>query len=267
MPEYKDQMNRMVRMGDQPPRRIVSLVPSITELLFDLGLDQQLVGCTKFCIHPSPKTNGLKKIGGTKNIDIRSVMEMNPDLVIGNKEENTIGDITTLSSIATVWMSDVNTVTDAIDMIEQLGAITGTRSKAAAITSEIKIAFEAQATTEKIDVVYLIWNNPYMAAASDTFIDSMLDCAGFNNLLRNQSRYPEITIEELVQMQPKVLMLSSEPYPFKQKHAEAFNQWLPHTRTIVVDGTFFSWYGSRMTKAIGYFQSIHTSLSNHEIIQ
>ena len=266
MPEYKDQMCRTVRLGEHPPQRIISLVPSITELLFDLGLESQVVACTKFCIHPSIKTNGLKKIGGTKNIDIQSVLDLNPDLVIGNKEENTIEDISRLQQHLPIWMSDVNTITDASSMIQQLGEITDTVAKADQIISEINKPIHHHGL-EQMDVAYLIWNKPYMVAASDTFIDAMLKHAGFNNVFAEKSRYPETTVEELRELQPQLLMLSTEPYPFKQDHVDFFQTMLPNTRTIIADGTYFSWYGSRMVEAKKYFHSLRESVSKTGIIQ
>jgi ABC-type Fe3+-hydroxamate transport system substrate-binding protein len=252
-------MNRNVCLGDQIPQRIVSLVPSITELLFDLGLHQQIVGCTKFCIHPQSETSKLKKIGGTKNIDIQTTIELKPDLVIGNKEENTINDIELLSASMPVWMSDVNTLSDALNMIHNIGVITGTEQRASAIHEQIKDSFSNSHASQKTSAIYLIWNQPMMAAASDTFINSMLDHAGFINLVGDKSRYPELTLEELRHLNPQVLMLSTEPFPFKKQHVDFFSDQLPETKVIIVDGTYFSWYGSRMIGAVDYFSKLTDS--------
>lgn len=254
-------MNRNVRLGDQIPRRIVSLVPSITELLFELGLKERVVACTKFCIHPHAETSKLKKIGGTKNIDIDAIIELNPDLAIGNKEENTYDDIHKLSPTVPVWMSDVNTLQDALDMIQEIGMITGTAQKASEIHKRIEYLFSNTSQTENTSVVYLIWNQPIMAAASNTFINAMLEHAGFENLVGNQSRYPELTLEELRHLSPQVLMLSTEPFPFKKQHVDFFSDHLPETKVMVVDGTYFSWYGSRMLEAADYFSTLANAIT------
>lgn len=253
MPQFIDQLNRTISLPN-PPKRIVSLVPSQTELLVDLGLRNKIVGVTKFCIHPK----GLKKektvIGGTKNFHFDKIESLQPDLIIGNKEENYQEGIEKLAEKFPVWMSNIYTLEDAYRMILGIGELTDTFSKANEIVSEIKHALEKEFKL-KGSAVYLIWKDPLIAIGSNTFIDSMLEKAGFNNLI-NQSRYPEIDLEEIVNLDPEFLLLSSEPFPFKEKHILFFQEKLPKTKIKIVDGEMFSWYGSRLLFAGKYFEGL-----------
>lgn len=247
---FTDQLNRTISLQN-PPKRIVSLVPSQTELLVDLGLKDRILGVTKFCIHPM----GLKKektvIGGTKNFHFDKIESLQPDLIIGNKEENCKEGIKKLASKYPVWMSDIYTVEDAYRMILGIGELTDTFSKANEIVSEIKNGLE-KGFNFKGSAVYLIWKDPLIAVGQVTFIDSMLDLAGFKNLIK-QTRYPEIDLEKIVKLKPDYLLLSSEPYPFKEKHESFFKDRLPKTKIRIVDGEMFSWYGSRLVLAGKYF--------------
>jgi ABC-type Fe3+-hydroxamate transport system substrate-binding protein len=230
------------------------LVPSQTELLVDLGLRDRIVGVTKFCIHPK----GLKKektvIGGTKNFHFDKIESLQPDLIIGNKEENYQEGIERLAEKFPVWMSDIFTLEDAYRMILSLGELTDTSIKANQIVSQIKQGLEKEFKF-KGSAVYLIWKDPLIAVGSNTFIDSLLERAGFKNLI-NQPRYPEIDLEEIVKLNPEILLLSSEPYPFKEKHILFFQEKLPKTKIMIVDGEMFSWYGSRLLFAGGYFERL-----------
>jgi ABC-type Fe3+-hydroxamate transport system substrate-binding protein len=253
MPQFIDQLNRTIFLPN-PPKRIVSLVPSQTELLVDLGLRDRIVGVTKFCIHPK----GLKKektvIGGTKNFHFDKIDVLNPDLIIGNKEENYQEGIERLASKYPVWISDIYTLEDAYRMIQDIGQLTDSSIKASKIISQIKQGLE-KGFKFKGSAVYLIWKDPLIAVGSNTFIDSMLDLAGFKNLIK-QTRYPEIDLEEIIKMNPEFLLLSSEPYPFKEKHILFFQEKLPKTKIKIVDGEMFSWYGSRLVLAEKYFSTL-----------
>jgi ABC-type Fe3+-hydroxamate transport system substrate-binding protein len=253
MHQFIDQLNRTISLSN-PPKRIVSLVPSQTELLVDLGLRDKIVGVTKFCIHPK----GLKKeknvIGGTKNFHFDKIDALNPDLIIGNKEENYQEGIERLASKYPVWISDIYTLEDAYRMIQDIGQLTDSSIKASKIISQIKQGLE-KGFKFKGSAVYMIWKDPLIAVGKNTFIDSMLEKAGFNNLI-NQSRYPEIDLEEIVKLNPKFLLLSSEPYPFKEKHILFFQEKLPKTKVKIVDGEMFSWYGSRLVLAEKYFSTL-----------
>lgn len=254
--EYTDQMQRTVEIHSTVSR-IVSLVPSQTELLVDLGLKDRLVGITKFCVHPKPLRKEIQLIGGTKNVKVKLVESLNPDLIIGNKEENNRADIEALDHLPT-WMSDIFNLEDALEMIERVGEITGTKEKAAEIISEIKTNFlKINPIEGNKSVLYLIWKNPYIAAGSNTFIDSMLTRLGFRNAM-DETRYPEVDLKEV---NPDFIFLSSEPFPFKEKHIEELQIQFPDSRVVLVDGEFFSWYGSRLIGAPAYFNKLLNVIS------
>ncbi len=238
--------------------RIVSLVPSQTELLVDLGLKEKLVGITKFCIHPPELRKEVQLIGGTKNAKIEGIKALNPDLIIGNKEENNQADIEQLEQDFPVWMSDIFNLADALDMLGKIGELTGTQQKAQELSAAIETNFaqlNALKPTGK-SVLYLIWKNPYLAAGKNTFIDSMLETLGFENAM-NQDRYPEVNLETI---HPDLIFLSSEPYPFKEKHIEALQNQFPESQVVLVDGEYFSWYGSRLLGAPAYFLELLNSI-------
>lgn len=242
--------------------RIVSLVPSQTELLVDLGLREKLVGVTKFCIHPVGLKKEVQIIGGTKNAKIDRIKSLNPDLIIGNKEENNQTDIEQLEKDFPVWMSDIFNLADALEMLEQIGELTGTQEKALELRSAIEQNFELLSTLKPTgkSVLYLIWKDPYIAAGKNTFIDSMLEALGFENAM-DQERYPEVNLETV---NPDLVFLSSEPYPFKEKHIESLQNQFPGSQVVLVDGEYFSWYGSRLLGAPAYFLELLGSISKME---
>ncbi|THU39936.1 cobalamin-binding protein [Niastella caeni] len=258
MPVYTDQLGRTVDLP-ATPRSIVSLVPSITELLYTLQLDEQVTGITKFCIHPQSWFRQKTRVGGTKNIKANVIQELQPDLIIANKEENVKAQIDELAQQYPVWISDVNNLADALDMIEQIGTITGKRANALHLVSQITSAFtKLQTTNYKPQTGYLIWRNPYMTIGNDTFIHDMLARCGFKNLFGNSTRYPAIDTWQLSQCD--LLLLSSEPFPFQQKHIDELQPHLPNTKIVLVDGEMFSWYGSRLLHAPAYFTSLLQSI-------
>jgi ABC-type Fe3+-hydroxamate transport system substrate-binding protein len=263
MKEYKDQMNQTIRLSASP-RRIVSLVPSQTELLYDLGLDEEVVGITKFCIHPKEWFKSKTRVGGTKDISLAKVSKLNPDLLIGNKEENEKLNIESLKSQYPVWMSDIYTLRDALEMIEQIGELVGKSEKAVEISTSIKKSFDQFKTENSTrfigkspTVMYLIWRNPYLSAGKNTFIDSILSECGFSNFI-TQERYPEINLDS--KESPDYIFLSSEPYPFKDKHIKELSLIFPTSKILLVDGEMFSWYGSRLLKVTEYFKQIMKEL-------
>jgi len=241
------------------PQRIISLVPSKTELLFDLGLDKRVVGITKFCIHPDQWFRSKTRIGGTKNTHLEKIASLNPDLIIANKEENTKEDVEWLSQRFNVYMSDITTVDHALKMIEKVGDLTNTRERADLIVSAIQHERKvfAREGTSYGSAVYLIWREPMMAAANHTFINAMLKEGGWDNALEDDfERYPEVAWEDIISVSPQHIFLSSEPFPFKEKHIAEIRERLPHSQVMLVDGEMFSWYGSRMIKAFPYFDTI-----------
>ena len=251
-----DQMGRQVAVPFSP-QRIVSLVPSQTELLFDLGLDKKVVGITKFCIHPVEARTKATVIGGTKNFNFERIAALKPDLIIGNKEENYQAGIEQLAANYPVWLSDISNLPEALDMIRRVGFISGAKEKAEAMATEIDASFAALATDKNaISAAYFIWRKPYMAAAKGTFIDDMLLRAGFSNVFAGQARYPEIIAEQLAAAAPQRILLSSEPYPFNEKHLAEFQAICPAAKIEIVDGELFSWYGSRLRKSAAYFNQL-----------
>jgi len=254
--EFTDQMQRTIRLAAMP-RRIVSLVPSQTEFLYDIGLGDRVVGITKFCIHPESWHREKTRIGGTKTVHIAQVKALNPDLIIGNKEENSEPDIRALESVAPVWMSDIFNLEDAIDMMLQIGIICEKQAETHTLVENIRGGFESLPDVpadQRPRVLYLIWKNPYLAAAGDTFIDDMLQRCGWQNFLRGETRYPEWNPEG--SEAPDLILLSSEPYPFRDKHRLELQILFPQARIELVDGEMFSWYGSRLQHAPAYFRSL-----------
>jgi ABC-type Fe3+-hydroxamate transport system substrate-binding protein len=260
MTVFIDQTGRSITLN-KTPQRIISLVPSQTELLFDIGLTDEVIGITKFCIHPDEWFHSKTRIGGTKQLNIELIKQLQPDLIIANKEENVKEQIEELEKHFPVWISDVNKLTDAYEMIEQIGIITNNEPSANKISLRIKENFAQLPTQDsRLRTVYFIWKNPYMTVGGDTFIHSMLEAAGFDNIYANKTRYPEVGLEELNTLKPELLLLSSEPYPFKQKHIEELQIQLPGTKIILMDGEMFSWYGSRLLHAPAYFINLQNQL-------
>lgn len=251
--QYRDQMDRSISI-EKIPERIVSLVPSQTELLVDLGLNDRIVGVTKFCVHPKGFKRGKAIIGGTKNFNFERIESLKPDLIIGNKEENYKDGILRLAEEYPVWMSDIYNLADALQMMQSLGEITGSREKSTKIIDGISSGFN-DVISRKGTAIYLIWQNPMITVGFNTFIDDMLQKAGFENLIIKE-RYPEICREEILELNPGFILLSSEPYPFQEKHLADYSKLFPKIKVKVVDGEIFSWYGSRLLKAPEYFNAL-----------
>lgn len=268
MLSFTDQMGNTITLN-QAPRRIISLVPSQTELLYDLGLQEEVIGITKFCIHPGHWFKTKQRIGGTKKVNINKVRALNPDLIIANKEENVKEQIEALQQFAPVWTSDISNLEQAINMITQLGQVVNKATEAKSLAEKIKTAFaqlpplypqRSINNNQLLRSAYLIWRNPYMAAGGDTFIHDMLNYCGFQNIFSQQPRYPEVKVEQLVAANCQLLLLSSEPYPFKEKHIDEMQTQLPNTTIMLVDGEMFSWYGSRLLLAANYFAGLKSQL-------
>jgi ABC-type Fe3+-hydroxamate transport system substrate-binding protein len=245
------------------PKRIVSLVPSQTELLHYLGLEEETVGITKFCIHPKEWFRSKTNIGGTKNINIKRILQLQPDLVIANKEENIKEQVEELAKHVPVWVTDVNNIKDAHKMILDIGALTRKKVAAKKLAAKIETAFrQVSPPVNKINTCYLIWKNPYMSIGKDTFIHDVLKQSGFKNIFSSEKRYPKVTVALIQELKPKLIMLSSEPYPFKEKHIAELQQQLPDSKVILVDGELFSWYGSRMILLPDYLKQLKQLLTN-----
>lgn len=256
--KYKDQFNRTLELEDIP-KRIVSLVPSQTELLVDLGLESSIVGVTKFCTHPLALRKNKTVVGGTKQVHLGKIKNLNPDIILCNKEENTKEMILELENIALVHISDIYNFDDAIELIDLYGALFSVEKKAKALSQRIKTNYQDFRhyikDQPKLKVAYFIWKNPWMVAANDTFINDMLSVNGFNNYFGNLERYPEIDFNSITK-ELDVILLSSEPYPFKSTHIKELKAQFPNAQIILVDGEFFSWYGSRLEHAFDYFKTL-----------
>ncbi len=241
--------------------RIVSLVPSLTELLFDLGLDEEVVGITKFCIHPETWFRLKKRVGGTKQLHLDTIRLLLPDLIIANKEENTREQIEALQNEHKVLLTDIHTLSQSLDAIQAIGIAVNRQNAADELCARISKAIQTcahQRSQQK--VLYIIWNAPIMAAGNDTFIHAMLEAAGWQNII-DTSRYPVLEESQIYELQPDLIFLSSEPFPFAEKHQQAWQEKFPKSRVVLVDGEFFSWYGSRMLQAFPYFSRLHASLT------
>lgn len=247
-------MNETIRLSDKPSR-IVSLVPSQTELLFDLGLEDEVIGITKFCIYPEKWFQSKTRIGGTKNVDLEKVKALKPDLIIGNKEENSLEDIVQLRKIAPVWMSDILNLEDALNMIVEVSKLVGKSKEGETLSLEIQSGFDGLLNFVSEDnwpmknVLYSIWNDPLMAVGKKTFVDDILQRCGLINVIE-ETRYPTVDIETIA---PELVFLSSEPFPFNEKHQKEYENYFSNAKVILVDGEMFSWYGSRLKKAPQYF--------------
>lgn len=261
MSDFTDQLNRTSTLPETP-KRIVSLVPSLTELLYDLGLREEVVGITKFCVHPNEWFRTKTRIGGTKNIKFDVIQSLQPDLIIANKEENVKEQVEVLETLAPVCVTDINNLSDALSAINLIGEITGTTIKAKELTETIESNFIKYKPrhSSMLKTAYLIWKAPYMTAGGDTFIHTMLNYCGFENVFATTGRYPSTTLEELKQLNCELVLLSSEPYPFKDKHIAEIKSVLPNATVLLVDGEMFSWYGSRLLHAPEYYNKIQSTI-------
>lgn len=258
---FTDQIGRSVELADRVPERIVSLVPSQTELLADLGLGERVVGVTKFCVHPKTWRKEKTIIGGTKSLRMDVIRQLQPDLIIANQEENDREQILTLAQEFPVWVSQVTDLDTALSMILAVGDMTNRVGEAKRMVGKIKQEYQNVLGTFPIrNCLYLIWRKPYMAAGGDTYISYMLKLSGFVNVLQEEDRYPELSRERIQALNPEVILLSSEPFPFKDKHIAELSVLCPNADVRLVDGEMFSWYGSRLLLSASYFRNLRASL-------
>jgi ABC-type Fe3+-hydroxamate transport system substrate-binding protein len=249
---YLNEKNKLLKK----PERIVSLVPSQSELLYDLGLESEVIGITRFCIHPSHWKKQKKNIGGTKDIRMERIDALNPDLIIANHEENQKEQVEQLAEKYPVWLTDVSDLDSALQMIHDIGRITQKESEAINICAQIFQNFDglAKIDTRPKSAVYLIWKDPWMTVGNDTFIHDMMTRAGLINVFQERKRYPVVEIEEIMAHQPSLILLSSEPYPFKEKHLLSLQDMFPKSQVMLVDGELFSWYGSHLIRTPEYLK-------------
>ncbi len=256
--EIIDQTGRKLSIAHHP-KKIVSLVPSITELLFGLGLGNKIAGITDYCIHPADGVVTKRKIGGPKNIEIAEILSLNPDLVIASKEENEKEPVERLKEKCNVYVSDVKSINHALSLIADIGSLTGREHKSEIMIRQIETGLKnlSNSIKTKKRAVYLIWNNPLMTINSDTFINDMLRLAGFENVFSQKSkRYPQISRQEIKTQNPDYILLSTEPYPFFNEHVTQFSNEFPKSKILLVDGEMFSWYGSHLLKVPEYFKHL-----------
>lgn len=259
-----DQLGNAIAF-DAPLQRIVSLVPSQTELLCDLGLEANIVGVTKFCVHPYRLKSTKTVVGGTKKVHYEKIRLLEPDIIICNKEENTLEMVEKLREICPVWVTNIVTIEDNFAMIADFGKLFNKRTEAQKWNDKLQFAlndFRRFVNDKPVrKAAYFIWKNPYMAAGSDNYINEMLKLNHFENIYENKTRYPEVEIKKIrLEGDPDLVFLSSEPYPFKEEDAFEIGRFTHHAKTVFVDGEMFSWYGSRMLKAFDYFSKLHHRL-------
>jgi iron complex transport system substrate-binding protein len=257
---YIDQLKREIQLN-KIPKRIISLVPSQTELLVDLGLEASIVGVTKFCVHPKHLRMSKAVVGGTKQINIEKIEALRPDIILCNKEENTKEIIESLKEIAAIHVSDIYNLEDCFELINMYGEIFNIKRTTSTLVSNIQLereAFQLQfQNRDKLKVAYFIWKKPWMVAASDNFIDVMITEAGFVNVYKEEKRYPEIDLNNPKLKEADLIFLSSEPFPFKEEHVLELQSKFPEKTIKIVDGELFSWYGSRLLKSYTYFKTLH----------
>lgn len=261
----RDQMQREISLK-KDLRRIVSLVPSQTELLYDLGLEDDLVGVTKFCVHPAHIRKSREVVGGTKEVHFDKIRELRPDIILCNKEENTQEMVAKLEEIAPVHVSDVITFGDSLELIAQYGKIFKVEHLTFRLIEKLEEARksfqESLPKGKNLKVAYFIWREPWMVAGDETFINTLLEINGWENIFKAKGdRYPALALKDLESLEPDLVLLSSEPFPFKEKHAEEISKYFKG-RIELVDGEYFSWYGSRLLSAFDYFKEIQMKLSS-----
>tara|TARA_B100000809_G_C14933475_1_gene457732 strand:- start:37 stop:849 length:813 start_codon:yes stop_codon:yes gene_type:complete len=240
------------------PKRIISLVPSQTELLYSFGLDEEVVGITKFCIHPTEWFESKKRVGGTKTLSLEKISALKPDFIIANKEENTESEIKALQKLYPVYTSDISNLSESLQMIQEIGKITGKEAESTSMVEKIKQRFDTLIpfSDKENKALYLIWKDPYMSINQHTFINDMITRSGFQNVINDENVYPMISEEQINELNPDFIFLSSEPFPFKEKHLLSFEKQFPKAKIVLVDGEYFSWYGSRLLDAPDYFSNL-----------
>jgi ABC-type Fe3+-hydroxamate transport system substrate-binding protein len=261
MPRFTDQTGNTISI-DRPPERVISLVPSQSEFLWDIGVRDQLAGITKFCVHPAEMFRTVERVGGTKQLDMEKIIRLQPDLIIGNKEENDRGQIETLQSMFNVWISDINSFDDAYDMMISMGKVFGKEMQVSAILDKLKPSIErTKSIFPPKKTAYFMWNDPYMCAAANTFIHHVLQHSGLVNVFGARSRYPIVDAQELQDAAPELCLLSSEPFPFSENHAGEIREILPGSKILLVDGESFSWYGTRLLKLESYLRELEKKIN------
>lgn len=242
--------------------KLISLVPSLTHYILDLKLENNLQGITKYCDTATMGHIKAIKLNGTKDPDIAKISKIKPDLILTNKEENRKEDIDLLAKDHLVYVSDVRDFSSMYEMMSDIGFLTQRAEEARSLILKIKNELEPFkkfiAGQTKKRVCYLIWRKPYMSVGSDTFIHYMLNLAGFENIFTKEKRYPKTDFKEIMAKRAEIIMLSSEPFPFRLKHIEELKPVQAH----LVDGRMFSWYGSFMIRSFEYLKALKSEINN-----
>ncbi len=260
---FTDDLKREVTLASHP-ERIVSLCPSITETLVKLGLSSKLAGRTDYCYRPEEEVEHIPRLGGPKDIRIEELKEIAPQLIIAVREENSQEQINTLQERFPVFVFDVTTYSQALDMINKLGELTGKEDNAVEMAHEIDQAFaQIPQLTTPLSFLYLIWKDPLMAAGKRTYINSILAAHGFVNCLDSFiQRYVTLNIEVFKKLSFDLALLPCEPYEFTEEDRKDVLAFFPHSDVRLVDGEAFSWYGYRMLSAASYLKELILSLNN-----
>ena len=248
-----------------PSFRIISLVPSQTQLLVDLGLEESIVGITKFCIHPSHLRRTKTIVGGTKQCHFEKIRALSPTHILCNKEENTKVIVETSKTIAHTHVAEIFTIQDTLALIKNYGTLFSKEREANLLRTKIKqkLTDFTSFIKEKpqLKVAYFIWRKPWMVAANNTYINHLLELNNFTNIYDHKDRYPEIDIQDLKDKEsPDVVFLSSEPYPFKEEHISEFDSKKHQAKICFVDGEMFSWHGSKLVEAFDYFKKLRNDI-------
>jgi len=253
---------------DRLPNRIVSLVPSVTETVIDLGAAKRLVGITNYCVHPAEVVSNISKVGGTKGFSLDKIDDLKPDLIGANKEENRKHQIDKLRESYPVFVTYPRTVDGAIKMVLDLGTLTGTSPRASKFASKCRHLLESMdpATVAKsLRTACMIWRDPWMAAGYDTYMRELLECVGFNTVFdEGEDRYPETTLSTIAQREPDVIMLPNEPYEFGTSDKNEVDAFLEEqgskARTLLVDGSYLTWFGTRTIKGLRFLYDTKSRL-------
>lgn len=243
-----------------PPQRIVSLIPSTTELLCALGLAEALVGVTVYCVEPRDIVRGKTRVGGEKDPDLAVIRRLAPDLVVANIEENRLEDVAALRAAGVpVWVTWPRTVAEALTMIRDLGEVTGAHERARALLDTLEPLYararERAATRRPVPVFYPIWRQPWMTIGADTYVHDLLATCGGANVFGDRTRYPTVALDEVAARAPEVILLPDEPFRFRRAHLADFEPYptVPAVRghrIHLVDGKPFSWHGPRLAEAL-----------------
>jgi ABC-type Fe3+-hydroxamate transport system substrate-binding protein len=255
-----DALGRSLTIGRRP-ERIISLVPSLTEALFAFGLEQEIMGVTRFCVEPRRGVAGKTRVGGTKAVDIAKIKALEADLVIASAEENSPADMAQLIDHGCpVFVTMAASVQSAIDLLRQLATITGTTVAARPIIEGAKEALAfvqaAAAGLERLRVFCPIWRNPYMTCSRATYMaDVIAVCGGRNVFDERPERYPKVELAEMAALDPQVILLPSEPYRFTKRHKADFRAFAEVTAVqnghiFLIDGRMLTWYGPRIARSL-----------------